>query len=67
MDVSLLDPPIAKVFARIKIRIELTQTGDKRFPCYKQIYLGNACFSEVVRFVVAQFIAPCVSAEEVGK
>lgn len=39
----------------------LTQTGDES-PYYKQIHFRkNVCFSKVGRFVVAQFIAPCVS------
>ena len=31
---------------------------------YKQVYLRRMCFSKALSFVVAQFIAPCVSPEE---
>ncbi len=40
--------------------VGLTQKGDKS-PDYKQIFWKYACLSKGVQFVVAQFIAPCVS------
>ena len=49
------------------ILIRLTQIGGKEFPDYKHSLLQISVVLKQTRFVVAQFIAHCVSPDEKGQ